>query len=228
MHKFPCPPTVGTHWRRLLSSPWRFLRSHLKGFTKYMKRFAFLLGALGLAAPLALAQASASTWAVDPAHSEVDFSIRHMGLSNVHGHFGSVKGTIAYDAANAAHSSVNVTIDVTSVDTGNSARDNDLKSDNFFDVARFPTATFTSTSVTKNGSRLTVTGNLTLHGVTRPVTLDVSVPVTAVSPMDHKLHSGYEAAATLNRFDFHIGSKYPTAILGEDVPLTIDLEAVQE
>jgi polyisoprenoid-binding protein YceI len=191
-----------------------------------MKRLAFALGILGLTAPLALAQAS--TWAVDPAHSEVDFSIRHMGLSNVRGHFGSVKGAIAYDSADVAKSSVNVTIDVTSVDTGNSPRDNDLKTDAFFDVAKFPTATFASTSVAKNGSHLTVAGNLTLHGVTKPVTLDVSVPVTAVSPMDHKLHSGYEATTTINRFDFNIGSKFPSAILGEDVPLTIDIEAVKQ
>lgn len=191
-----------------------------------MKRFALALGILGLAAPLAVAQAS--TWAVDPAHSEVDFSIRHMGLSNVHGHFSNIKGTIVYDAANAARSSVNVTIDVTSVDTGNSSRDNDLKSDSFFDVARYATATFTSTRVAKNGSHLTVIGNLTLNGVTKPVTLDVSTPATGINPMDHKMHSGYEATTTLNRFDFNIGSKYPTAILGQDVPLIIDLEAIQQ
>lgn len=191
-----------------------------------MKRFAFALGILGLAAPLAMAQAS--TWAIDPAHSEVDFSIRHMGLSNVRGHFSGVKGTIVYDASNSAKSSVNVTIAVTSVDTGNSQRDNDLKSDTFFDVAKYPTATFTSTSVAKNGSHLTVAGNLTLNGVTKPVTLDVSAPATGENPMDHKTHSGYEATTTLNRFDFNIGSKYPTAILGQDVPLTIDLEAIQQ
>jgi polyisoprenoid-binding protein YceI len=191
-----------------------------------MKRFALALGVLGLAAPLAVAQAS--NWAVDPAHSEVDFSIRHMGLSNVRGHFGGVKGTIVYDAANPAKSSVNVTIDVTSVDTGNSSRDNDLKTDAFFDVAKYPTATFSSTSVAKNGSHLTVAGNLTLNGVTKPVTLDVNTPATGVNPMDHKTHSGYEATTTLNRFDFNVGSKYPSAILGQDVPLTIDLEAVQQ
>ena len=191
-----------------------------------MKRFALALGILGLAAPLVMAQAS--TWAVDPAHSEVDFSIRHMSISNVRGRFGTVKGTIVYDAADVAKSSVNVTIDVTSVDTGNSSRDNDLKTDAFFDVAKYPTATFASTSVAKNGSHFTVVGNLTLHGVTKPVTLDVSEPATGVNPMDHKMHSGYEATTTLNRFDFNIGSKYPTAILGQDVPLTIDLEAVQQ
>lgn len=191
-----------------------------------MKRFAFALGVLGLAAPLALAQTS--TWAIDPAHSEVDFSIRHMGLTNVRGHFGSVKGTIVYDAADASKSSVNVTIDVTSVDTGNSSRDSALKTDAFFDVAKFPTAAFTSTRVAKNGSHLTVVGNLTLHGVTKSVTLDVSAPATAVSPMDNKLHSGYEATTTINRLDFGIGSHFPAAILGDDVPLTIDLEAVQQ
>jgi polyisoprenoid-binding protein YceI len=192
-----------------------------------MKRFALALGILGLAAPLAMAQAS--TWAIDPAHSEVDFSIRHMGLSNVRGHFGVAKGTILYDGANLSKSSVNVTIDVTSVDSGNSARDTHLKTDSFFDVAKFPTATFVSTSVTMSGSKLEIAGNLTLHGVTKPVVLDV-VPSGAPieSPMDHKLHVGYSATTTVKRADFAIGTTFPEAVLGADVPLTIDLEAVKQ
>jgi polyisoprenoid-binding protein YceI len=192
-----------------------------------MKRFALAMGVLGLAASLAGAQAS--TWAIDPAHSEVDFGIKHMGLSTVRGHFTNVKGTIAFDGGNIAKSSVNVTIDVTTVDSGNSARDNHLKTDSFFDIAKFPTATFVSTGVSKNGSHLTVAGNLTLHGVTKPVVLDV-VPSGAPieSPMDHKLHVGYSATATLKRADFGIGTSFPEAVLGADVPLTIDLEAVKQ
>ena len=192
-----------------------------------MKRFAFAVGILGLAASLAGAQAS--TWAVDPAHSEVGFGVKHMGLSTVRGHFNNIKGTITYDDANISRSSVNVTIDATTVDTGNSARDNELKTDAFFDVAKFPTATFVSTSVARNGSHLTVSGNLTLRGVTKPVVLDV-VPSGAPieSPMDHKQHVGYSATTTIKRLDFGIGTNFPAAILGEDVPLTIDLEAAKQ
>src|ERR1700743_298750 len=103
-----------------------------------MKHSALAAAVLGLAASLAGAQAS--TWAVDPGHSSLDFGIKHMGLSTVRGHFNGVKGTIVYDAGNISKSSVNVTIDVTTVDTGNSARDNHLKPDSFFVVAKFPLA----------------------------------------------------------------------------------------
>ena len=125
-----------------------------------MKRLAFATAILALAAPLALAQTTA--WATDPAHSGVEFSIRHMGLSNVHGEFSKVTGTIQLNEADITRSTVQVTIDVGTVDTGNSDRDTDLKGDHFFDVAKFPTATFTSTSVARNGGSLAVTGNLTL------------------------------------------------------------------
>ena len=154
-----------------------------------MKRFALITGILALAAPLALAQTS--TWKSDPAHSEVDFTILHLAVSHVHGRFGHVDATIAYNAADITKSTVTATIDVTSVDTGTAPRDAHLKTDAFFDVAKFPTATFTSTSVVKNGSKLTVSGNFTVHGVTKPVVLDVDGPATPVeNGMDHKLHSG--------------------------------------
>ena len=137
-------------------------------------RVASLLGTLALAAPLALAQTS--TWVPDKAHSSVDFSILHMSLSQVRGHFGNIGGSIVWNEGDITKSTVNVTIDVTTVDTGVAARDADLKSDHFFDVAKFPSATFVSTSVSKSGSGLTISGNLTLHGVTKPVVLQVDGP----------------------------------------------------
>jgi polyisoprenoid-binding protein YceI len=192
-----------------------------------MKRFALAMGVVGLGA--ALAGAQTSTWAVDPAHSEVGFGIRHMGLSTVRGHFNGVKGTVVYDAADISKSTVNVTIDTTTVDTGNSARDTHLKTDAFFDVAKIPTATFVSTGVSKSGSHLTVAGNLTLHGVTKPVTLDVDASTTPMeSPMDHKTHTGFSATTTIKRTDFGIGTSFPTAAVGDDVQLTIDLEAIKQ
>src|ERR1035441_6434684 len=123
-----------------------------------MKRLVLLTGILALAAPVALAQYS--TWTSDPAHSEVDFSVKHGGVSNVHGRFGKVAATLVYNEADVTKSTVTATIDVSTVDTGVSQRDSDLKSLNFFDVANFPTATFTSTGVVKNGNKLTVSGNL--------------------------------------------------------------------
>lgn len=191
-----------------------------------MKRFAITAALLTLAAPLAFAQAT--TWSIDSAHSEVDFTVRHMSVSNIHGRFGNLKGAIVRNASDLSKSSVNVTIDVNTIDTGVGPRDTDLKSSNFFDVAQFPTATFASTSVSGSGSHLTVNGNLTLHGVTKPVQLDVDGPGPTAPGMDHKPHTGYSATATINRKDFGIGVKYPDSIVGEQIKLSIDLEVAQQ
>ncbi len=191
-----------------------------------MRRLAFAIGTLALAAPLALAQTS--TWVPDKAHSEVDFTILHMSLSNVRGHFGNIGGKIVWNEADITKSSVDVTIDVSSIDTGVTGRDNDLKSAGLFDVAQFPTATFTSTSVAKSGNKLRVTGNLTLHGVTKPVTLEVEGPTGPVPGMDHKPHAGFSATTTISRTAFGIGTKYPAAIVGDEAKLTIDLDVAKQ
>jgi polyisoprenoid-binding protein YceI len=192
-----------------------------------MKRLALLSGILALAAPLALAQTS--TWKSDPAHSEVDFSIKHMSVSNVHGRFGKVAATIVLNEADITKSTVTATIDVGTVDTGEDARNTHLKSPDFFDAANLATATFTSTGVVKSGSGLTVSGNLTLHGVTKPVVLAVEGPTGPVEGMmDHKPHAGFSATTTLDRTAFNIGSKFPAAIVGDDVKLTIELEVVKQ
>jgi polyisoprenoid-binding protein YceI len=191
-----------------------------------MKRLAILSGILALAAPLAMAQTSA--WATDPAHSEVDFSIKHMSVSNVHGRIGGVTGTLVYNEADVTKSTVTITIDVSTIDTGVAQRDTHLKSPDFFDVTQFPTATFTSSSVVKNGSRLTVNGNLTLHGVTLPVVLDAEGPSTPVEGKDHKPHSGFSAITTISRTAFGIGSKFPAAMVGDEVKLTIEIEIVKQ
>ncbi|MGD0801415.1 MAG: YceI family protein [Terracidiphilus sp.] len=192
-----------------------------------MKRLAIATSILALAAPLALAQTSA--WVPDPAHSEVDFTIRHGGVSNVHGRFGGVKGTLVYNEADVTKSTVTVTIDTATVNTGEPKRDDHLKTDAFFDVVKFPTAAFTSSSVSKNGSRLTVNGNLTLHGVTKPVVLDVDGPSTPVEGMmDHKAHSGFSATTTISRTAFGIGSNFPAIMVGDEVKLTIDIEIIKQ
>jgi polyisoprenoid-binding protein YceI len=191
-----------------------------------MKRLAFVTGILALAAPLALAQTS--TWVSDPHHSEVDFSITHLAIANVHGRFGHVTATIVYNQADVTKSTVNATIDVTGVDTGEEARNNDLKSPNFFDIATYPTATFTSTGVAKNGDGLTIDGNLTLHGVTKPVVLTAEGPTGPVAGMDHKQHSGFSATTTIKRTDFGIGPKFTAAMLGDSVKLNIELDVAKQ
>jgi polyisoprenoid-binding protein YceI len=181
---------------------------------------------LVLVAPAVLAQSAA--WKSDPAHSEVDFSILHLGISNVHGRLGAVNATLTTDGDDVSKSTVKATIDVTGIDTGVPARDNDLKGSHFFDTAQFPTATFTSTSVAKGGSGLTVQGNLTLHGVTKPVTLDVSGPTGPAPGMDKKTHEGFSATTTIRRTDFGIASGMPSAMVGDDVKLTIELDFAKQ
>jgi polyisoprenoid-binding protein YceI len=190
------------------------------------KRLFSLVGTLALAAPLALAQTS--TWVPDKAHSGVDFSVLHMSLSNVRGHFGNIGGTIVVNEADITKSIVNVTIDVTTVDTGVAARDGDLKGANFFDVAQFPSATFVSTSVAKSGNGLTVSGNLTLHGVTKPVVLQAEGPTGPIQGMDKKPHSGFSATTTISRTAFGIAEKFPTAVVGDEIRLTIDLDVAKQ
>jgi polyisoprenoid-binding protein YceI len=191
-----------------------------------MKRLAILSGVLAVAGPLALAQTS--TWVPDKAHSEVDFSILHMSLSHVHGRFGNLGGAITWNESDISKSSVNITIDVQTVDTGNSSRDNDLKSDNYFNVAQFPTATYVSTSVAKTANGLTINGNLTVHGVTKPVTLEVEGPTGPIPGMDHRPHAGFSATTTIKRSDFDIAPNMPVAMLGNDVKLSIDLDVIKQ
>jgi polyisoprenoid-binding protein YceI len=191
-----------------------------------MKRLAVVTGILALAAPLALAQTS--TWTSDPNHSEVDFSVSHLTVSNVHGRFGHVNATIAYNEADVTKSTVTATIDLTGLDTGEDARNTHLKSPDFFDVANNPSATFSTTSVAKSDSGLTINGNLTVHGVTKPVVLNAQGPRGPAPGMDHKPHAGFSATTTIKRSDFGIGGKFPAAAIGDDVKLDIELEVVKQ
>src|SRR5579859_896581 len=179
-----------------------------------------------LTASLGFAQTS--TWVPDKAHSGVDFSVLHMSLSNVRGHFGNIGGSIVLNESDITKSTVNITIDVSTMDTGVAPRDSDVKSPNFFDVTQFPTATFVSTSIAKSGSALAVSGNLTLHGDTKPVVLQVEGPTGPVPGMDKKPHSGFSATTTISRTAFGIATKYPAAVVGDEVKLTIDLDVAKQ
>lgn len=191
-----------------------------------MRHIAIAAGILAFASSMATAQAS--TWVSDPAHSEVDFTITHLAISNVHGRFGKVAAKLVYDQADVSKSTVTATIDVGTIDTSEEARNNHLKTPDFFDVAKFPTATFTSTSVAKGGKGLVVNGNLTLHGVTQPVVLTVEGPTGPIQGMDHKQHAGFSATTTISRSAFGIGAKFPGAAIGDEVKLTIDLDVAKQ
>jgi polyisoprenoid-binding protein YceI len=185
-----------------------------------MKKFLVLAG---LGAMLALPSlAATTTWNLDPFHSNAQFTVRHLGISNVQGEFTKISGTVAIDDADIAKSTINVTIDATSVDTRVSRRDDDLKSPNFFDVAKYPTITFQSTKVTRAGDgKLTVTGNLTIKDVTKEVTLDVTGPSAPVTAMGGQ-HRGFSASTKINRQDFHVSAD--PGMVGDDIAIQIDCE----
>ena len=170
---------------------------------------------------------AAEQFAVDPYHSSVTFSIRHL-LTPFQGRFQKFTGSISYDAAQPAASSVEFSIETASIDTNNGKRDDHLRSADFFDAEKFPTLTFKSEKVTaKSKEELEVTGSLTVHGVTKSVT--VPVKVLGVIPAKDSKKAGFSAQFTVNRKDFGIvwnkvldaGS----ALLGDDVTLTVILEA---
>jgi polyisoprenoid-binding protein YceI len=175
------------------------------------------------------ASAQTSTWKIDTYHSGVEFRITHMGISHVSGKLSGVTGTVTLDEKDITKSSVTATIDATTVDTGVAPRDNHLKSADFFNVAQFPTLSFTSTKIVKEGGKLKLIGDLTLAGVTKPVTLLVDGPAKPQpGQKPGSLVSGLSAAGTLSRKDFNFGAaKFATA-LGDEVTFTIDIEMAKQ
>ena len=198
-------------------------------------------GMTGLAAGLLLAvgagmaSAQAKDYKIDPNHSEADFSIKHLAISTVHGSMHGVTGTVHFDPADISKMSVEATIDVSTVDTGVAARDTHLKSADFFETAKFPSMSFKSTSVVKAGDHYDLKGELTMHGVTKPVTLRLDPPSKALigNPgRDGKVleHRGFMATTTINRKEFGLlWDGKPTsagdAVLGDDVKVEIDIDA---
>ncbi|MGA8441674.1 MAG: YceI family protein [Candidatus Sulfotelmatobacter sp.] len=170
--------------------------------------------------------AQSSAWHLDPPHSSAQFAVRHLGISTVRGTFTKLSGTARYDAADPKNNSVEVTIDTASVDTRVEMRDNDLRSDHFFDVQKFPTMTFRSTKIESAGTdKLKITGDLTIRGITKPVTLDVDGPSKPVNDGQGHSRMGVSAAGILNRTDF--GMTGYQGVVGNEVMLTIDAELVQ-
>ncbi len=190
-------------------------------------KFATTAAAMLLTASLSAATlaAQASTWTIDPAHSGVGFQIKHLGVSTVRGSFSGVTGTVVWDDKNLDAAHVEAVIDAKTVNTGQDKRDEHLKSPDFFDVEKYPTLKFHSTSVKRTGDgKLQVVGDLTLGGQTKPITLDVDGPAAPQKGMGGKTVSGFSATGTLSRATFNFGQKYPAPMLSDDVKFTIDLE----
>jgi polyisoprenoid-binding protein YceI len=189
-----------------------------------------------LAAALLLVSSAAAantTWQIDPAHSAAQFAVRHLTISTVRGEFHNVKGTVIVDDADITKSTVDVTIDATTVDTREPGRDKDLKSPNFFDVEKFPVITFKSTKVEKAGpGRLKVTGDLTIHGVTKSVVLDIEGPTTPIKDPWGNQRAGASATTKINRQDFDVkwNRKMDTGglIVSDDVAISIEIEMIHK
>ena len=191
-----------------------------------MKLIRTILITALVAAPL-LAQTPTEAWGVDKAHSSASFKIRHI-MSNVTGSFSDLDAAINIDRAKPQNSSVEFTIQTASINTGNANRDNHLKSPDFFDVEKFPTITFKSKSIkAKSKTDFDVTGDLTIHGVTKTVTLPVSFLGFGKDPRGNE-KGGFEIETTLNRKDYGIvwnrAIDEGGVLLGDDVKVTIELE----
>jgi polyisoprenoid-binding protein YceI len=182
--------------------------------------------AIGAAAP-----ASADVWKIDGAHSSAQFSVTHLMISTVRGDFGSMTGTVEYDGKSVASIKVDATIDATTISTNNEKRDAHLKSPDFFDVAKFPTLTFKSTKVVPGpDGAFKLVGDLTMHGVTKEVTLDVTAPSQVIKGMRGESRVAASATAKIDRQDF--GVKWNSTmdgggvVVSDTVKITLDIEAV--
>jgi polyisoprenoid-binding protein YceI len=172
------------------------------------------------------------TYQIDPAHSSAQFSVRHMMIANVRGEFTKVSGTVIFDAANPANSKADASIEVASINTREPQRDAHLKSADFFDVEKFPLLTFKSKEVSGHGGEWKLKGDLTIHGVTREISLDVDGPTPEHKDPWGNLRIGATATGKLSRKDFGLAWNAALeaggVLVGDEVKITIDIEAIRQ
>lgn len=185
----------------------------------------------GSAIPAATTTPISTTWAIDPAHTDVGFAVKHLMISTVRGRFGSVRGTIQLDETDLAGSSVDVEIDAASIDTRQEQRDAHLRSADFFDVEKFPLITFRSRAVESLGDgRFKVTGDLTIHGVTREVVLDAVDEGRGVDPWGNQ-KAAFSAETKIDRRDFGLGWNQALetggVLVANEIRITLDVQAVR-
>jgi polyisoprenoid-binding protein YceI len=189
--------------------------------------------ALVIAVAIALpALANADTWHIDPAHTNVEFTVRHMMISNIKGQFQKTSGTITVDGNDPASAKIDATIDASSIDTRVEKRDAHLKSPDFLDVAKYPSITFKSTKVEADGpNKWKVTGDLTLHGVTKPVVLEVESSGPPIKVMGNT-RAGASATTKIKRSDFGLTwnkvLESGGVMVGDEVAISIDVEAIKK
>lgn len=189
-----------------------------------MKKVIITIAALILSAATTYAQ----TWTLDKAHAKIGFTITHMMVSDVDGMFKSFDATLTSAKPDFSDAVFTMTAQTSSISTDNEKRDAHIKGADFFDIEKYPTLTFQSKSVTKTGAnKLKVKGDLTMHGVTKPIELEVSFRGPSVHPMNKKQLAGFKVTGNIKRSDFKLGESVPGAILGDDVALAANGEFQQ-
>jgi len=197
------------------------LLKHKKQITK-MKKIVFLLAAAILSVTAVSAQ---STWKVDKMHAKLTFTVTHLAVSDVDGLFKDFDVTIESSKPDFSDAKFTLVAQTASVNTEVDKRDEDLRSANFFEVDKYPTMNFTSTGITKTtANHYKLKGNLTLHGVTKPVEMDLWYRGTITNPMSNKLDAGFKLTGVIKRSDFGFGAKYSAPILSDEVQIKADGE----
>ena len=180
---------------------------------------------VALISAFVLSANAADTFKVDPVHSFVLFSVQHLGIANTYGRFNDISGTVVFDKDNPSKSSVELSVQVESLDTHNSIRDRSVKSPDFFDAKQFPTMTFKSTKVEGSGDTLKVTGDLTIHGVTKPMTVDFKKGGEGKGVFG-EMRGGGETHFTIRRSDF--GMNFQQGAIGDEVNIILSLEGIKK
>lgn len=180
---------------------------------------------IGLAASLVFSVNAADTYKIDPVHSSVAFSVVHLGVTNFYGNFKDIAGTVVFDSTDPAKSSVDISVPVESIETRNEKRNQHLKSPDFFDAQKFPTMTFKSTKVEGSGENYKVSGDFTLHGVTKPLTVDFKKGPEGKG-MQGEVRGGGETRFTIKRSDF--GMTFMANALADEINIVLSLEGVKQ
>jgi polyisoprenoid-binding protein YceI len=168
---------------------------------------------------------AADTFKVDPVHSSVVLSVQHLGVTNFYGRFNDISGTVVFDKDNPSKSSVGLSVPVASLDTHNAKRDQSLKGPDYFDAKQFPTITFKSTKVEGSGDTLKVSGDFTMHGVTKPLTVDFKKGGEGKG-LQGEMRSGGETRFTIKRSDF--GMNFMQGAIGDEVTVILSLEGIKQ
>ncbi len=187
-----------------------------------MKKYLLLFVA---AVTMLQVNSQTKTWTNDTQHSRLGFVVKHLMISEISGRFADFKAVVTTTKSDYSDAKVTLTANVASINTEVEARDNHLRTADFFDAEKFPTLTFTSTSVKKvSGKKGIMTGSLTFHGVTKPIRLNVAYLGMVTNPMNKKITAGFQVTGVIKRSDYDLGSKFPSAMVGNEVKIIANVE----